>query len=114
MIGPRVDSSQPARDDLTVVVGEVRESADACDVTGAEHAGAHFERRRIDLQPTTFRRRKSGCAPCLGIRTTARRHQETGPSGGTRNVVAVEAKNAPTAMLGAEAKRSRENPACPP
>ena len=48
MIGPRVHAPQSPRDHLTVVVGEVGESAESRDVTGSKDAGLRFERHDAD------------------------------------------------------------------
>ena len=76
MIGPRVHAPQSARDDLTVVVGEVGEPTESRDVAGSEDAGPRFERRRVHLQPAALRLCEPGCAPCLRVGAAARGHQQ--------------------------------------
>jgi hypothetical protein len=74
----RVDAAQAARHDLPVVVGEMREPADASDIACTEHGGRaiRFERRRIDLQPAALGPCELGAAPWLGVGTPASRHQQ--------------------------------------
>src|SRR5215470_8681896 len=55
----RVHVAQSLRDDLAVVVREVREAAKTGDITRAEDTRLRFERRRIHLQPAAFRLRES-------------------------------------------------------
>src|SRR5918994_4281229 len=51
MIGRRVLASQPPCNHLTVVVSQMREPAEARDVTSSEHTGMRLERRGIYPQP---------------------------------------------------------------
>jgi len=54
VISPRVLSPQASRDDLPVVVREVREAAEARDVARAINVRMSLERQGVDLQPSTL------------------------------------------------------------
>src|SRR5229473_8116387 len=63
VIGARILSAQAASDDLAMVVGEMRETANAGHVAGAIHIDAGLEGRRVDFEPAAVRLRQPRSLP---------------------------------------------------
>ena len=76
VIGSRVLTLQAPGHDLTVVVGEVGEPADAGDIAGTVDPVARLERLRIDLQPSPFRLGQPDRLPRLEVGSAAGRHEQ--------------------------------------